>query len=79
MTAQAIVKSEVERAADALAVVDRNEQLSDLASAIGVLADNMQTIGAMSPDDVLVELDCERDGTKFSTRLRLRAYKHRPA
>jgi hypothetical protein len=60
------------------AVVAVDQQLPDLASAISVLAKHMQAIGdTMVPDDLLVELDCERDATKSSAHLRLRAYKHR--
>jgi hypothetical protein len=70
------MESDLERSRDALVAVDQH--LPDLASAIGVLARHLQTIGdAMVPDDVLVELDCEGDGTKSSAHLRFRAYKHR--
>jgi hypothetical protein len=32
----------------------------------------------MAPDDVAIEVDVDRDGTKSSAHLRFRAYKHRP-
>ena len=79
MKAQQIAELEsgLERSRDTLVAVDR--QLPDLASAIDVLARQMQAIGnTMTPDDLVVELDCERDGTKSSAHLRFRAYKHRP-
>jgi hypothetical protein len=75
--AVAELEADLERSSDVLAAVD--EQLPDLASAISVLAQHMQAIGnAITPDDLLVELDCERDGTKSSAHLRFRCYKHRP-
>ena len=71
------LQSELERSRDDLVAVD--QQLPDLASAIGVLAQHLQASGnTMTPDDLLVELDCERDGTKSSAHLRFRAYKRGP-
>ena len=78
MTTEAIVQleSDLHRSRDTLLPVD--EQLPDLASAIALLAHHMQALrDTMVPDDLLVELDCERDGTKSSAHLRFRAYKHR--
>ena len=31
----------------------------------------------MAPDDVVIEVDVDQDGTKSTARLKFRAYKHR--
>jgi hypothetical protein len=60
--AVAELEADLERSSDVLAAVD--EQLPDLASAISVLAQNLQAIG--EPDDLIVELNCDREGNRFS-------------
>jgi hypothetical protein len=35
-------------------------------------------MAGMAPDDVVIEVDVDQDGTKSSAHLRFRAYKHRP-
>ena len=78
MTRPAITHSDGARSGDGL-VVDSEEHLPDLSTAMSTLARHLETaVGGMSPDDLVVELDCERDGTKSSAHLRFRAYKHRP-
>ena len=73
MTRPAITHSDGARSGDGLVVVDSEEHLLDLS-----LARHLETaVGSMSPDDLVVELDCDQDGTKSSAHLRLRAYKHR--
>jgi hypothetical protein len=32
----------------------------------------------MAPDDVVIEVDVDQDGTKSTAHLKFRAYKHRP-
>jgi len=32
----------------------------------------------MAPDDVVIEVDVDQDGTKSTVHLKFRAYKHRP-
>jgi hypothetical protein len=50
-----------------------------MASAITLLAQRMQAVfDGMAPDDLMAELNCEREGTKSSAHLKLRAYKRTP-
>ena len=64
--------------AGGLVVMDSEDHLPDLSTAMSALVRHLETaVGGMSPDDVVVELDCDRDGTKSSAHLRFRAYKHR--
>lgn len=78
MTRPAITHSDGARSGDGLVVVDSEEHLPDLSTAMSALARHLKTaVGDMSPDDVVVELDCDQDGTKSSAHLRFRAYKHR--
>jgi hypothetical protein len=42
------------------------------------LATHLQTaMTEMAPDDVLIEVNVDQDGTKATARLKFRAYKHR--
>lgn len=71
------LEPKLEQAHDALAAVD--QQLPDVSAAINLLAQRMQVLGdAMTPDDLIVELTCERDGNTAKAHLRFRAYKRRP-
>jgi hypothetical protein len=43
------------------------------------LATHLETaMTGMAPDDVVIEVDVDQDGTKSTVHLKFRAYKHRP-
>jgi hypothetical protein len=66
------------RRAFALVVADSDE-LPDLSSAMRALATHLETaMTGMAPDDVVIEVNVDQDGTKSSAHLRFRAYKRRP-
>jgi hypothetical protein len=75
----AIAESErkLEEPHDVLVPVE--DRLPDMASAITLLAHRMKAVfDSMAPDDLMAELNCEREGTKSSAHLKLRAYKRTP-
>jgi hypothetical protein len=79
MTRPASSQSDGARSGDALVVADSDERLPDLSSAMRALAKHLETaMTGMAPDDVIVEVDVDQDGTKSTARLKFRAYKHRP-
>ena len=79
MTRLATSQSDGAQSGDALVVADSDERLPDLSSAMRALATHLETaMTGMAPDDVLIEVDVDQDGTKSTARLKFRAYKHRP-
>jgi hypothetical protein len=79
MTRPASSQSDGARSGDALVVADSDERLPDLSSAMRALAKHLEfAMAGMAPDDVVIEVDVDQDGTKSSAHLRFRAYKHRP-
>jgi len=78
MIRPAITYPDGARSGDGLVVMDSEEHLPDLSTAMSALARHLESaVGGMSPDDLVVELDCDQDVTKSSAHLRFRAYKHR--
>jgi hypothetical protein len=76
MTRLTSSQSDDTRSDDALVVADSDERLPELSSAMRALATHLETaMAGMAPDDVVIEVDVNQDGTKSSAHLRLCAYK----
>jgi hypothetical protein len=76
MTRLTSSQSDDTRSDDALVVADSDERLPELSSAMRALATHLETaMAGLAPDDVVIEVDVNQDGTKSSAHLRLRAYK----
>lgn len=59
-------------------LVEFDRRVDGPGATMQTLAVMQSTIGEMNPDDLTIEIDTTCADGKTTTRLKLRAYKHRP-